>query len=111
MVDPLGITIPTDFLFTPSKNSLSIETHLDILRIGNNPSRDLSGSTSRSIMTDEGLALVKVTSSMFRYYHCLCLFHVNQLAVRVTCCIYFTWVSFFTWVHFMLFIFLNLTSR
>ena len=51
------------FLVTPSENQSSTETHLDLLRIGSNPSNDLSGSTPRSITTDEGSALVRVASS------------------------------------------------
>ena len=35
-------------------------------------------------MTDEGSVLVKVSSDMAGYYHCLCAFHINQLAVRVS---------------------------
>ena len=34
-------------------------------------------------MTDEGSVLVKVSSDMAGYHHCLCAFHINQLAVRV----------------------------
>ena len=48
------------FLVTPSENSPSIKSHLDLLRIDSNPSHDLSRSISCSIMTDEGSALVKV---------------------------------------------------
>ena len=39
---------------------------------------------SRSIMTDEGSALVKVASDMAGYHHCICAFHIKQLAVRVS---------------------------
>ena len=35
-------------------------------------------------MTDKVSALVKVASDMAGYNHCLCAFHINQLAVRVS---------------------------
>ena len=84
VVDSLSISIPVGFLVTSFKNSSSIQTHLDLLRIGSNTSHDLSRSVSRSMMTDEGSALVEVASSISGYYHYLCYFHINQLAVRVS---------------------------
>ena len=80
-VDSLGISVPVGFLLAPSENSASIENHLVNLRIG---SADSNQFSSRSIMTDEGSALVKVASLVSGYNHCLCSFHVHQLAVRVS---------------------------
>ena len=80
-VDSLGISVPVGFLLAPSENSASIEDHLVNLRIGSDDSQQFS---SRSIMTDEGSALVKVASLVSGYNHCLCSFHVHQLAVRVS---------------------------
>ena len=73
-------TVPVGFLLAPSENSASIEDHLVNLRIGSDDSHQLS---SRSIMTDEGYALAKVASLVSGYNHCLCSFHVHQLAMRV----------------------------
>jgi len=64
VVDSLGISVPTGFMVAPSENSSSIESHLDHLKIGSNPSHDLYGSTSCAIMTDERSTLVKVVSSI-----------------------------------------------
>ena len=50
-----------------------------------------SSINTRSIMTNEGSTLVKVTSDMGGYHHCVCAFHINQLAVRVS--------SFFPFRH------------
>ena len=84
VVDSLGVSIPTGFIVTSSENSSSIESHLDLLRVGGNSSPNLSRNTSYSIMTDEGSALIKVAPSMWGCNHCLFSFHVNQLAVRVS---------------------------
>ena len=54
VVDSFGVSIPAGFLVTPSGNSASIESHLDILRISSYSSLDLSRNTSFSIMADEG---------------------------------------------------------
>ena len=35
-------------------------------------------------MTDEGSALVSVTSDMAGYHHCVYAFHITQLYVRVS---------------------------
>ena len=83
VVDSLGIPVPVGFMVAPSENSSSIESHLDHLKIGSNPSHDLYGSTSCAIMTDKR-SLVKVVSSILGYNYCLCSFHVNQLAFRVS---------------------------
>ena len=84
VTDSLGVYISTSFLVTPSENASSIEIRLDLLRIDSNPSHDLSGITSCSIMTDELSALVKVVPFMTGYYHYMCSFHINQLTVRVS---------------------------
>ena len=83
MVDSLGISVPVGFLLALSKNSSSIEDHLDHLKIGGIHSHGLHGILSRSIMTDEGSALVKVALLILVYNYYLCSFHVHQLAVRV----------------------------
>ena len=59
MVDSLGISVPVGILVAPSENSSSIQSHLDHLKIDNNPSHDLYGSTYCVIMTDEGSELLK----------------------------------------------------
>ena len=81
---PFGVSIPVVFLVIPSKNSSSIESILDLLRIGSNSSPDLSGNTCCSIITNEGSDLVKMASSMSGYNHCMSSFYVIQLAVRVS---------------------------
>ena len=82
------------FKVAPSKNSSSIESHFDHLKIGSNMSHDLYWSTYCAIMTGEGSAFVKVVSSIVGYKHCLCSFHVNQLAVRVSYYIYLCGYTF-----------------
>ena len=84
VIDSLGVSIPAGFLVIPSKNSSLIERHLDHLKIGSNSCPDLSRHTTCSIMTDEGSALVRMAPSMSGYVHSLYVFHVNQLAVRVS---------------------------
>ena len=100
MVDSLGISVPVGFMVAPSENSSSIDSHLDYLEIGSNPSYDLYGSISCAIMIDEGFTLVKVASSISDYNYYLCSFQ------------FFTFYmgTLFIWVHFILFIYLNFTS-
>ena len=76
VVDSLGVSVPVSFFVAPSEYSPSIESHLD-QKIGSNPSNDLYGNMSCTIMTDKGSALVKLVSSISSYNHCLCSFHVN----------------------------------
>ena len=57
---------------------------MNLLKLTGNNCIDPSHQNSRSVMTDEGSALVKVASDMAGYHHCLCAFHINQLAVRVS---------------------------
>ena len=76
MVDSLGVLVPDGVLLLLQQNSPSIESHHD-QKIGSNPSNDLYGNISCTIMTDEGSALVKLVSSISSYNHCLCFFHVN----------------------------------
>ena len=85
----MGISIPVGFLLAPSENSASIEDHLDHLRIGGIHSNGLHEISSCSIMTDEGSTLVKVASLISDYNHCFCSFHVHQLTVRVSSCLFF----------------------
>jgi len=75
-------------LLAPSENSASIEDHLVHLTIGGIHSNGLHQFSSRSIMTDEGSALVKVSSLISGYNHCLCSLHVHQVALRVVICFY-----------------------
>ena len=110
MVGSLGILVSVGFMVAPSKNSSSIEIHLDHLKIGSNIYHDLIGSIFCVIMTDEGSTLVKVASSISGYNHYLCSFHVNQLAVGISSFIFFMLVHLLIWVHFMLFIYLNIIS-
>ena len=84
VVDSLGKTVPLGFLLAPSEHSESITRHMNLLKLTGNNCIDPSYENSRSIMTDEGSALVKVASDMAGYHHCLCAFHINQLAVRVS---------------------------
>ena len=80
----MGTLVPVGFLLAPSENSISIEDHLVHLRIGGIHSNSLHRVSSRSIMIDEGSALIKVVSLISGYNQCLCLFHVHQLTVRVS---------------------------
>ena len=57
---------------------------MNLLKLIGNNCIDPSYENSRSIMTDEGSALVKVASDTTGYHHCLCAFHINQLTVRVS---------------------------
>ena len=84
MVDSLGKSVPPGFLLTPSEHSESITRHINILKVTGNNCIDPSYVNTRSIMTNEGSALVKVASDMVGYHHCLCAFHINQLAIRVS---------------------------
>ena len=81
VVDSLGVSVLTNFLVTSFENSSSIERYIDLLKIYSN---SLSGLSMNTTMTDERSALVKVASFMSGFNHCLCAFHVNQLAVRVS---------------------------
>ena len=84
VVDSLGKSVPLGFLLAPSEHSESIIRHMNLLKLTGNNCIDPSYENSRSVMTDEGSALVKVASDMAGYHHCLCAFHINQLAVRVS---------------------------
>ena len=84
VVDSLGKSIPLGFLLAPSEHSESITTHMNLLKLTGNNCIDSSYGNSRSVMTDEGSALIKVASEMAGYNHCLCAFHIYQLAVRVS---------------------------
>ena len=84
IVDSLGKSIPIGFLVAPSEHSDSITRHMKLLNLTRPEHYDPSLTQSRSIETDEGSALVKVSSNMDGYYHCFCLFRINQLAIRVS---------------------------
>ena len=71
-------------MLAPSEHSESIIRHTNILKLTGNYCIDPLYINSRSIMTDEGSALVKVASDMAGSHHCLCAFHINQLDVRVS---------------------------
>ena len=84
VVDSLGKSVPFRFLLAPSEHSDSITRHMHLLKLTGDNCIDPSFINTRSIMTDEGSALVKIASGMAGYYHCLCAFHINQLDVRVS---------------------------
>ena len=84
VVDSLGKFVPLGFLLATSEHSESITKHMSLLKLTGNNCIDPSYVNSRSIMTDEGSVLVKVASYMTGYHYCLCPFHINQLAVRVS---------------------------
>ena len=84
VVDSLGKSVPLGFLLAPSEHSESITTHMNLLKLTGNSCIDPSYENSRSVITDEGSALDKVASNMAGYHHCLCAFHINQLAIRVS---------------------------
>ena len=85
VVGSLGKSVPIGFLVAPSEHSYSITRQMNLLKLARPDCCDPSSIQSRSIMTNEGSALVKVASYMDGYHHCLCSFHINQLAVRVSC--------------------------
>ena len=51
---------------------------MNLLKLTHTGCCNNSSIQSRSIMTDDGSALVKVTSNMDGYHHCLCSFHINS---------------------------------
>ena len=61
---------------------------MNILKLTGNNCIDLSYVNTRSIMTDESSAFVKVASDMAGYHHYLCAFHINQLVIRVKTVVY-----------------------
>ena len=105
VVDSLGISVPVGFIVAPSENASSIESHLDHLKIDSNISHDLYGSICCAIVTDEGYTLVKVASSISGYNYCLCSYHVNQLAVRVSAYIYVMCVHFYVGTLYVIYVF------
>ena len=84
VVDSLGKNVPLGFLLAPSEHSDSITRHMNLLKLTGNNCIDNSYENARSIMTDEGSALVKVGSDMAGCHHCVCAFHINELDVRVS---------------------------
>ena len=72
----------------PTENFTSIEAHLVHLRIAGIYSNGLRRFSSSSIMTDEESALVKVDSLISGYNHYLCSFHIYQLIVGVSYCLF-----------------------
>ena len=83
IVDSLGTCVPIGFLVAPSEHSDSITRQINLLKLTRIGCCNPSSIQSRSIMIDEGSALVKVASNMDGCHHCLCLFHIKQLTVRV----------------------------
>ena len=57
---------------------------MKLLKLTRTDCCDSSLIQSRSIMTDEGSALVGVASNMDGYPYCVCAFHINQLTIRVS---------------------------
>ena len=78
VVDSLGKSVSLGSLMVPSEHSDSITRHMNILKITGVNCIDPSFINTRSIMTGEGSALVKVASDMDGCHHCLCAFHINQ---------------------------------
>ena len=88
MVDSLGKSVLIGFLLAPSEHSDLITKHINLLKLTRTDCIDPSCIKMRSIMTDEGSALVKNASDMAGYHHFLCAFHINQLDVRESNIIY-----------------------
>ena len=84
VVDSLGNSVLFGFLLDSSEHSDSITRYMNLLKLIRTNCIDPSCINACSILTDEGPALVKVASDMAGYHHCLCAFHINQLAVRVS---------------------------
>ena len=84
VVDSLGKYVPIGFLVAPSEHLYSITRQMYPLKLTRTNCCNNSSIQSWSIPTDEGSALVKVPSNMDGYHHCLCSFHINQLAVRMS---------------------------
>ena len=84
VVDSLGKSVPIGFLVAPSEHSDSITRQINLLKLTCTRCCDPSSIQSRSILTVEGSALIKVASNMDGYYHCICSFHINQLDIRVS---------------------------
>ena len=100
VVDSLGRSVLLGFLLAPSEHSESITRHMNLLKLTGNNCIDSSYANTCSIMTDEGSTLVKVASDMAGYHHCLCAFHINQLAVRVSSFVYTKFMlSLFNYQH------------
>ena len=85
VVDSFGKSISIGFLVTSSGHLYSITRQINLLKLTRTGCCDPSLIRPRFIMTGEGLAWVKVASNTDGYHHCLCSFHINQLAVRVSC--------------------------
>ena len=69
VVDSLGKSVPLGFLLAPFEHSESITRHMNLLKLTGHNCIDPS--------------YVNIASDMAIYHHCLCAFHINQLAVRV----------------------------
>ena len=85
VVNSLEKYIPIGFLVAPSEHSDSITRQMNLLKLTRTGCCDPSSIQSRSIMTEEGPALVKVASNVDGCHHWLYLFYINQLAIRVSC--------------------------
>ena len=59
VVESLGNFVPLGFLLAPSEHSESITRHMNLLKLTGDNCIDPLYVNSRSIMTDEGSALVK----------------------------------------------------
>ena len=94
------------FVVAPSENSSSIDSHLDHLEIGSNPSYDLYGSISCDIMIDEGFTLVKVASSISDYNYCLCSFQFFIFLYGYTFYVSTLYVIYILKFHFVVVVFL-----
>ena len=82
-------SVPLGCLLTLSQYSDLITRYMNQLKLTRTNCINPSFINTRSIMTDESSALDKVDPDMAGYHHCLCAFHINQLAVRVSIFFYF----------------------
>ena len=71
-------------MVTPTEKLYSIKGCMKLLGLSDSTDFRSYFATSRSIMTDEGSALVKLASSMKGYHHYLCSFNINQLPIWVS---------------------------
>ena len=79
VVDSLGNSVLFGFLLDSSEHSDSITRYMNLLKLTRTNCINPSFINTRSIMTDEGSALVKVAPDMAGYHHCLCAFHIKSI--------------------------------
>ena len=82
--DSLGKSVSIRFLVAPSDHSNSTSRQMNLLKLSRTGCCNPSSIQLWSVMTNESSTLVKVASNMNGDHHCVCSFHINQLAVRVS---------------------------